>query len=308
MHTNPRRGVRLLVVVLSLGLTAACGGRPAAQLTALEGPSLGPAPQVTTTSPPPRPMPKKPRPRPKPGTGRHVSQPASGARLAKAASAVEPDTTLGAVVYDRTTGRVRLAYNAEVPFRSASLVKLLIAIDVLDRGAGADERARIARMLKMSDDNLASKFWVEDGGPELVLRTAAELGLTGVRTPEDPGKWGQVVLTPQAVVTIYRYVLNLPSADRSLIVDALAQAPRYAEDGFDQYFGIPDGLAAQWAVKQGWGSNGSSKVLHSTGLVGPGFRYIVVLLTDHPLATDWPTASQSLTAAAAAVHDVLPEV
>jgi hypothetical protein len=160
----------------------------------------------------------------------------------------------------------------------------------------------------MSDVGLASALWVSGGGPELVTRTSAALGLTGVRPPEVPGQWGEVVVTPRDVVTIYRYVLSLPPADRSLIVGALGRAPRYAADGFDQYFGIPDGLAASWAIKQGWGNNSTSMVLHSTGLVGPDLRYVVVLLTEHPLGSGWQTSAQSVTAAATALRGLLPGV
>jgi len=297
--------LRLLVVLPLLGLTVACGGRPGTVSGAVDGFGTPVDPtQPNTTSAPPAPMPKNPeraKPRPAPKT-------APGGLLRKAAASVEPGTTLGAVVYDRTTGKYTVAYNADRGFRSASLVKLLIAIDLLERGAGSADRQRIARMLTMSDDGLASMFWVRAGGPALVTRTSAELGLTGVRPPEVAGQWGEVVVTPRDIVTIYRYVLGLPPADRDLIVDSLGQAPRVAADGFDQYFGIPDGLDAQWAVKQGWGNNDRTMVLHTTGLVGPGFRYVVVLLTEHPLGSGWQTCAQSVTAAAGALRAGLPGI
>jgi hypothetical protein len=304
MRSQPLRGLRRLVVVLPLlGLTVACGGRagtvPGTAFGEPVAPSL-PAEQPATSAAP-TPMPKNPGPEPK------KQQPAPkgpkiGDLLRGAAARVEPATTLGAVVYDRTTGRTPVAYNADRGFRSASLVKLLIAIDVLERGAGPADREQLSRMLMMSDDGLASMFWVREGGPALVTRTSAELGLTGVRPPEMSGQWGEVVVTPRDVAGIYRHVLALPVGDRELIVTSLAQAPRVAADGFDQYFGIPDGLAAQWAVKQGWGSNDRAKVVHSTGLVGPHFRYVVVLLTEHPLGTGWQTCARSVTAAAGALH------
>jgi hypothetical protein len=292
MRTNPLRGARRLLVILPMVLTVACGGQPTAHVVAATWAS---------TSMLPMPMPKHPSPDP-----RRAPKAITGEQLAKAAVTVEPNTTLGAVVYDRTTGATPLVYHADRPFRSASLVKLLIAIDVLLRGASDEDRQEIAQMLTMSDDGLASMFWVRDGGPELVTRTSAELGLVGVRPPEVPGRWGEVVVTPRDVVTIYRYVLSLPRPDRTLIVDALARAPRYAEDGFDQHFGIPDGLAAHWAIKQGWGDNDSTMVLHSTGLVGNDFRYVVVLLTEHPVDSGWHVSAGSVTAAAAALRGRLP--
>jgi hypothetical protein len=99
---------------------------------------------------------------------------------------------------------------------------------------------------------------------------------------------------------------RMPPEDRALVVDALAEAPEYAADDFDQYFGIPDGLDAQWAVKQGWGNNDHAMVLHSTGLVGEGWRYVVVLLTEHPLGSGWRTSADSVTAAASELSGTLP--
>ncbi|MGH3763276.1 hypothetical protein [Actinophytocola sp.] len=274
----------------------------------MRGPAHAPVPDVTTSVSPTL-MPKRPTHPPgrngaKPGADTPRLVPAR--MLTSAAAAVEPNTTLGAAVYDRTTGRFALELNAKRPFRSASLVKLLIAVDVLARGTDVEDRRRLARMLRTSDDGLASMFWVREGGPKLVTRTSAELGLHGVRPPEVPGQWGEVRLTAWDVVRIYQHVLELPSADRTLVVGALAQAPRHAADGFDQHFGIPDGVAGQWAVKQGWGNNGRAMVLHSTGLAGPGFRYVVVLLSEHPLSAGWQASARSVTAAAASMHGYLP--
>ncbi|MPZ83661.1 MAG: hypothetical protein GEV28_26020 [Actinophytocola sp.] len=307
MRTFPLRGVRWLAVVLPLGLIVGCGARPV-DTSAPPGPPIQIAPQ-SSASLPPTPMPKNPPTEPKVERRGDKRPEAIDARLlAEAAAEVEPNTTLGAFVFDRTTGTTPLAYNADRPFRSASLVKLLIAIDALENGADAEDRERIARMLSLSDDDLASMFWVKDGGVGMVARTAAELGLGGVRPPEVPGQWGEVVVTPRDVAAIYRHVLAMPPEDQALIVKSLGRATPYAADGFDQYFGIPTGLKAQWAIKQGWGNNDEAMVLHSTGLVGPDFRYVVVLLTEHPLGSGWQTSAQSVTAAAMAMTGRLPGI
>jgi hypothetical protein len=307
MRNNPLRGIRRFAVLAPLGLIAACGGQPTVDLGRVPDPSVSVTPP--STSAPPQPMPKNPERSDSPQPRDAPAPPAlEGELLADAAGGVEPATTLGAVVYDTQTGTSPLEYNADRPFRSASLVKLLIAIETLESGAGPEDRDRIYRMLSMSDDDLASMLWVREGGSELVTKTSAELGLTGVRPPEVPGQWGEVVVTPRDVAAIYQYVLAMPPADRKLIVNALGQAPRHAADGFDQHFGIPDGLEAMWAVKQGWGNNSEAMVLHSTGLVGPDFRYVVVLLSEHPLGSGWSNSAQSVTAAAAAMHGTLPGV
>jgi len=300
MRTSPLRGVLRFVVFLPLGLTVACGTGPAEVVApAPPGPSIVAAPATTST--PPAPMPKNPAPRPAPRIADRSAEP-----LIKAAGRVEPGTTLGVLVHDRLTGEDLLAHNADRPFRTASLVKLLLAIDVLERGATPTDRDRLTRMLSVSDDDLGSLYWVRQGGAEMLARTSARLGLTGVLPPEVPGQWGEVVMTPRDVAAIYRYVLDLRPAYRSLIVNALADAPRLAADGFDQHFGIPDGLRSPWAVKQGWGNNDTAMVLHSTGLAGPDYRYVVVLLSEHPLGSGWATSARSVTAAATALRGLLP--
>jgi hypothetical protein len=307
MRNFPLRRLRWLLVAVPLSLTASCGAVnaasrpepvPPAPRIAIEEPSQTPTP---TPTPPPK---KAPPPEPAPREAR----PIASAVVESAARKVEPNTTVGAVVLDREGGGKPLAVNPDRQFRSASLVKLLIAVDALEQGADQEDRQRLARMLAASDDDVASSYWVLGGRPDIVLRMSVQIGLTGTEPPEDPGMWGEVLLTPNDVARIYQYVLAMPAPDRTLIVDALAQAPRVADDGFDQYFGIPDGLRTSWAIKQGWGNNSSAMVLHSTGLAGPNWRYIVVLLTEHPLGSGWQTSAESVTAAAASLHGHLPGV
>lgn len=299
-------GVALALAVGAGVLTGACGVRPTATVgepvivpagTPTASASSTTAPATTSASGAAgTPEPKQP-----------PSGPIDPNPLLAAAANVEPNTTLGAMVFDRTTSQELLAIEPDRQFRSASLVKLLIAIDMLHQGAGEEVRGKIARMLSLSDDNIASSLWVQDGGPALVTRAASLIGLQATEPPEVSGQWGEVKLTARDMVRVYLYVMNnLPPEDHTLIVDALAQAPEYAADEFRQYFGIPDGLNIQWAIKQGWGNNNKAMVLHSTGLVGAKWRYIVVLLTEHPLGSGWTTSAKSVTAAAAALNGQLP--
>ncbi len=308
LFSSARRVALVGTVVVAVGvaaLTSACGARPTASVAE---PVLVPqrTPSTTVVSTPPPSI--TPTPTKDTGTPNKGAPGLDANLLVAAATQVEPNTTLGAVVYDRVTGQELLSYEADRQFRSASLVKLMIAIDVLSRGASENDRQRIARMLSLSDDDIASALWVQDGGPALVTRVVSLVGLQGTEPPEVSGKWGEVKLTAHDMVRVYQYVMDrLPAADHTLIVDALGQAPEYAADGFRQHFGIPDGLNMQWAIKQGWGNNDSAMVLHSTGLVGAKWRYIVVLLTQHPLGSGWRTCSKSVTAAAGALDGLLPE-
>jgi hypothetical protein len=302
------RRVGLVAAVVGVAVaTGACGAR---QPTGFGEPVIlaAPAPRVTSTPPlvvpsqTPEP-PARTAPAPDPTRLSEIDP----ALPENAARRVEPNTTLGAVVFDRVSGATPLSVNADRRFRSASLVKLMIAVDALRRGATEPERRSLARMLSLSDDDIASTFWVKGGRSDVVTRVVSLVGLRGTEPPELPGRWGEVTLTANDVVRLYRYVVDvLPPADHALVVDALAQAPRYAADDFDQHFGIPAGLDTRWAIKQGWGNNDRTMALHSTGLLGTGWRYVVVLLTEHPLGSGWRTSADSVTAAAGALEGRLP--
>lgn len=302
-----RRVALFAVLAATTVVTGGCGARPSASVGE---PVILAAPAPADTAVPlPLPQPKTTpshAPAPPPKKNKPPNNKLNPSALEAAAMGVEPNTTLGAVIFDRVTGATRLSIDADRQFRSASLVKLMIAIDALRQGASESERERIARMLSLSDDDIASSLWVKYS-PAIVPRVAEQVGLQNTEAPEVTGQWGEVKVTANDIVRIYQYVLRqLPAEDSALIVDALAQAPQYAADNFDQHFGIPDGLTAQWAIKQGWGNNDHAMVLHSTGLVGESWRYIVVLLTEHPLGSGWRTCANSVTAAAGALEGTLP--
>jgi hypothetical protein len=204
----------------------------------------------------------------------------------QAIRATLPDSRVGFEVFDRTSGTVLASQGADQQFAAMSVVKLLVALDLLAEGGSPDPvtQQELRQMLASSDDQIADGLWTEGGGGAIVSRVAARLGLTGTQPPEDPGQWGDTQITPGDLVTVYRYIAeHLPAPDRDLVLGALAAAPRTAADGFDQYFGIPDGMPnTGWAIKQGWGTSGSDAVMNSTGLVGPDLRYVVVVLVSAP--------------------------
>jgi len=235
-----------------------------------------------------------------------VDQAAVAARVKQATQAVVPGAQVGYAVFDRTTGRLLASENADQPVASMSVVKLLIALDVLarDNGAAPDPGTQqlLHQMLATSDDQIANDLWTAGGGPAIVTRMAGLLRLSGTRPPDDPGEWGDTMITPQDMVTVYRYVTDQLSKDnQDLILGALSEAPKVAADGFNQYFGIPDGMPnTSWAIKQGWGTSGSAAVMNSTGLVGPGWRYVVIVLAAAPADT-YATLPAAVTAATGAL-------
>ncbi|MFB9905106.1 hypothetical protein [Allokutzneria oryzae] len=245
---------------------------------------------------------------------------------ANAAPAVEipPGVTTGFMVFDRQSGQATVEHEATKQFRSASIVKILIALDYLQgRGVGTPvpdiDLALLEPMLRSSDDNAASILWDRAGATAIVRRMADLIGLTETQPPADPNFWGYTAVSASDVVKIYRYLLErAPGSFRDFVLGNLRKATQCATDERDQYFGIPRALPRPWAVKQGWsgypdpprgekcvvtGEGGTaneidlrSPALHTSGLVGEGDRKIVVVLTLHPQGTPWATAASRITA------------
>src|SRR5437764_2486060 len=193
-------GAGVAAIALTSGLLVAAGGRavtPAAETAPAPPPSTSDSPDPTTTvetSPPPDPA-------------------AVAAAVTDAVTAASHGTSVGLVVYDRRTGHQLAAVNAGKPYYTASVVKLLIAIDeVHDDHTGtwvlpdADTVGDLTDMLSGSNDGIASAFWSENGGTSIVTRTARLIGLTDTVAPTDPGQWGMTKTSPSDVAAVYAFL------------------------------------------------------------------------------------------------------
>jgi hypothetical protein len=242
------------------------------------------------------------------------------------------------MVFDRGTGRVAVQFNARHRFRTASVVKILIALDYLRSRGAADvppgDLALLRSMLRSSDDDAATALWKRAGRTGVIRRMTAVLRLTDTLPPPAgmPGFWGYTAISAADVVRVYRYLL-VPAHRRygNFILGNLRQAAQCAADGFDQYFGIPRAVPRPWAIKQGWSGYGSvppepcvrahtngyhhpvassagpavdlsRPVLHTTGTVGAGDRRILVVLSLQPPGASWRTSAARLTAFTRAVY------
>ncbi|MFC4007153.1 hypothetical protein ACFOY2_07975 [Nonomuraea purpurea] len=254
---------------------------------------------------------------------------------AQAAEAKPPrvpvGTTAAWVVFDRQAGKIVATKNAHRKYRSASVVKILIAIDYLERrkSVPSADAGLLKIMLRSSDDDAASAFWDRGGKGQIITRTARKLGLSDTTPPpaSKPGFWGYTSLSAYDIVRTYRYLLDTAAPKvRDTILGHLRQATPCGTDGFDQTFGIPDALPRPFAVKQGWSGFGTTPplrcdakataapmswvaqratgsgvpdygrpVLHTTGLVGKGERYIMALLTAQPVGSTWSSSVKRIT-------------
>ncbi|GGU50954.1 hypothetical protein [Lentzea flava] len=177
---------------------------------------------------------------------------------------IAPDAKAAFAVFDRKTGRTTIAWDEHAQFRSASVVKILIALDYLEkRGPDAEippaDLARLEPMLRSSDDNAASELWVQEGWEKIVERMVVKLGLQDTAPPVNVGFWGYTALSAADVVKIYRYVLDRAHPKfRDFIMGNLHKATKCATDGFDQSFGLPSVVHGEVAYKQGWSRFGDT--------------------------------------------------
>ncbi|MRH89736.1 hypothetical protein GFY24_20195 [Nocardia sp. SYP-A9097] len=298
----------LIAGCLLAAVIAASSTAPSALANAHESNTLARRPVGTGTQPVETPEAVTPptTPQPTPAT---IAQ-----QMQSAIEAASPGSTVGIDVVDLGSGAVLAELNTDQQFYTASVVKLLIALDKLesqDWQPDSDTTSQLQQMLSTSDDDIADTLWDADGGNEIVTRMTNLLGLTGTEPPEDPAQWGETRTTPKDVVTLFEYLdttVLLPA--RTLILGALHDTTQISADGTDQYFGIPNALTGDtWAVKQGWMSLDTSTTMDTTGLVaaapGEPLRYAVVVLTSQPADTAWTAAGAALTAGVTLLRTVI---
>lgn len=225
--------------------------------------------------------------------------------------AVAPGMTAGIAVLDLSTGELVQNTNGRKQFYSASLAKLLLVVDMLDRRrtAGltipASDLDLVGRALRASDDDAMNALWGTYGGPAAIDRVAAQLGLTDTESPDDPTQWGETEITAADFTRLYQHILReMPAEDQHVIIDALAGAQHTAADGFDQFFGLlAGGASAQRYAKQGWMTYlPATTYLHSAGVVHDprtGKDYAVALLSTQ--SASYQTARARLSTVAGAV-------
>lgn len=236
-----------------------------------------------------------------------VSASAVAQQVQTAVQNVEPGSQVGVDVVDNTTGQTIASLNANQQFYTASVVKLLIALDAFHTAnwqPDANTTQQVTQMLSYSDDDVADDLWDYNGGNNIVARMITLIGLHQTTLSADDTEWGETLMSPADVVSVYHYLTTqVPEPARDTILNALKNAAQTATDGTDQYFGIPDGLPGDtWAIKQGWMSLDSSTTMNTTGLVGPNMRYTVVVMSSQPAGIDWSTGGNALTAGIGALR------
>jgi hypothetical protein len=208
---------------------------------------------------------------------------AAAAMVAAASKAKPANMTLGTAVLDMETGEIE--DDGTDQFYSASLSKLMLIVDMLDRNVDmpASTVTAINRALSLSDDNAMNMLWTKYGGPAAMTRVAENLDMPDTETPDDPSQWGETLISPAGFIRLYQHILTeMDPADRAVIVDGLRAAEPEAADGYNQFFGLL-GQPGDIYAKQGWMFYGSKLYLHSAGVVHDDDRdYVVVMMSYQP--------------------------
>ncbi|MFD6859483.1 serine hydrolase [Rhodococcus sp. NPDC060090] len=203
--------------------------------------------------------------------------------------AAERGAEVTVAVLDRATG-ARTVGGVNEPLATASVVKLFIADDLLFRESIgeillADEDYDLIReMLTHSDDSAANLLWEAFDGHEIVERVAERHSLDGTVASVD--SWWNTVTTASDILTWYDDLLSgrggLDESSAARIIGSLLEFDPTGSDGYDQRFGLPDGLpsAVDLGVKAGWMCCLDSQWIHlSTGFFGNYHRYVVAVLS-----------------------------
>jgi hypothetical protein len=214
------------------------------------------------------------------------------------------DVNIGVAVGDTATGELAPGSDPTQTFYTASLAKLFVAVDLLQRQRDGELRLgdRDLRLLHaaltVSSDPAMNALWSQYDGPNAINRVARSLDLDDTTPPRDTSQWGEVQTSARDMVKLLRHIqIDLPAPDRDLLLGTMAQAPRTAGDGFDQGFGFLDGSHAP--VKQGWLCCLSSRAnLHSVAVLDG--RFLVAVMTDEP--PGYGAARTAVNAAADAVR------
>lgn len=237
--------------------------------------------------------------------------------------------SVGVAVIDSHTGAYAdngVAANSAMG--SASVIKIVLAEELLHRASigavalGPSELARMETMLIDSNDSAASSLYGQFGGTDLITASFARHGMTQSAPPLDPQYWGNTQVTAHDVAVFYADLLDgsLPEQSRDYLIGLLQRIAPTASDGFGQLYGLaglapppvpsePTGVGAPAApaVKQGWMCclDGLRNV-HSTAVVGPDNRYVVVILTEYPPWLPWEYGQSTTTEVARLVLTELP--
>jgi beta-lactamase family protein len=199
--------------------------------------------------------------------------------------------TAGFALIDTTTGTVHANGAGGVALRTASIVKVIIGMRLFariqeqKRGLTAQEQSDLSAMIRVSDNDAASRLWSSLGGPAVITWIRKVTGVRNTQPPANPGSWGFTTTTARDMATILTalaHARGITPAHR----DALLREMRQVTPS--QRWGIAPAVHhANPAVKNGWYPDDDAPVWRvlCTGVVdhaGKANRWAIAVTTRYP--------------------------
>jgi hypothetical protein len=194
---------------------------------------------------------------------------------------------VGVGYVDRKTGRTYNYGRGQSTFYTASVAKVMVAMDVLrdhhDRGRTAPSSAdgdRIRSMIRNSNDAITWSYWRSRGGSAVVARVNKRCG-TSIRV--DNNTWSMSKPTPVQMAAVLDCL-----ADARMLNPKLSSFLMYQMRNVtpSQRWGIPAANPDRYRAemnKNGWWRWPCCYfwTVNSTGLFGPGNRYAFTVFTQY---------------------------
>lgn len=186
-------------------------------------------------------------------------------------------------VYDNTTGAVARYGNTEVPFKTASIVKLAVLEEVIRSEEGwswaQSNRDYIAPMITQSDNGVTSALWSRIGGEQAMQDYLNLIGATHTDAGSG-GYWGATLTTAldqlRVVNTAVYPNVHLPKEKSDFARQLLREVVP------DQRWGISGGVPTDAVIenKNGWYPHSAGWTMNSIGhITAPGVDYTIAILT-----------------------------
>jgi beta-lactamase class A len=199
--------------------------------------------------------------------------------------------TTGVAMIDTLTGESAGNSQSGAAMRSASIVKVVIGMALYSRaererrGLTPAEQSDLSGMIRVSDNDAASRLWDGLGGPAAITWVRKVTGVRATQPPADPRDWGFTTTTAHDMSAILNTLVHghaIQAGHRDALLGEMRQvAPA-------QRWGISPAVRRSTpAVKNGWYPDDDSLVwrVHCTGVVHDGpqpNRWVLVVMTSYP--------------------------
>jgi hypothetical protein len=190
---------------------------------------------------------------------------------------------------DRMSGRVYSYKTVTAAYYTASVAKVIIAMDVLhndmDAGRTTPSDANVAairKMIRVSDNDAAWAYWNKYGQSAMYDRVNKRCGTSLPMAP--PAGWGRSAPPPAEVALVLDCLADYRAINAGLSEWLLGEMRATATS---QRWGIPAANPDPFRVeanKNGWStwSTVSFRTVNSVGVFGPNNRYTLAIFTQYP--------------------------